>query len=1043
MEAKKSLYSAEIASITNRQVAVERIETAAETQMFVESVLEQRPKSPPLSQNLEPKVEIETEPLISSEKTDGNVPPSTVPRVITKVCVCTNSCCNADTGELCEDCPMRDLKRPKDYQKCKLKPVENSIPKRFGSPIITGVSVTINNPGKIREAVKDLFTQIPDKKTASALGSALVTAPKEPFTAVDSYSSTKPISLPQETEPYLPPERPLIIEPKPQTLPKAKPQAPDTPLVSALRIAPDRPFTPVNIPDTIKKKKPKEDPLLKDLPKPVQWMSMVSALTTAPERPYSPFVTESSIVKETVTSTVSVEEINKIKESQQKIMSRSVHNETALPKPYTQPPRLEKFEPINDSKVIPELHFPPVSDELKREYGVDYSKANSQTSTQIIEETHIDISSNEDQDRKRIKSSEIRSSANRSNEINEHRIIEKQTEETISKKPLELAGCLQKREYLPQYQMALNYEETIQLPHHKDIKKLLDNQKKQTVTQSSNESLSSTQHLKETSSHYLTASSKQVAMNKTPTVTIQSDRGSFSTQEVIFEPVREDKSLRTTSSPRPRSLTPSMINKPAPILPYYQENLVATQLPPPDVNILDPKSPNISRSPSPCPYSERPSSPFGRLTPRAVSPAAGPPPNPLKTGELPRKITQGNSKIQEAKKNISEYIPQYQEKVDGIEVVPFKQSSKKLVNINVATDSKGKVQPKYSQSANASSDILKCSKQIKIQENSSQSITSGNLNLSRNRKVDRNEKVIENKRASLHPFENVKDPNITEPNVTPVHITNPQSITSPFISLQKDQKQSECVLKNRSACSISNQPNVKQQDPSLTKHIPCISVNTPIVSYPNVGAGGGRQAGAIGVAPKRGRGILNVGGLIGSRIPMCGHCHGHIRGPFITALGKIWCPEHFICNTASCKRPLQDLGFVEEQGQLYCEYCFEQYLAPPCAKCGSKIKGDCLKAIGKNFHPECFSCSYCGKLFGNSPFFLEDGQPYCENDWNELFTTKCFACGFPVEAGDRWVEALNNNYHSQCFNCTMCKKNLEGQSFFAKGGRPFCKNHAR
>jgi hypothetical protein len=167
------------------------------------------------------------------------------------------------------------------------------------------------------------------------------------------------------------------------------------------------------------------------------------------------------------------------------------------------------------------------------------------------------------------------------------------------------------------------------------------------------------------------------------------------------------------------------------------------------------------------------------------------------------------------------------------------------------------------------------------------------------------------------------------------------------------------------------------------------------------------------------------------------------RGPFITALGKIWCPEHFTCATPSCRRPLQDLGFVEEQGQLYCEYCFEQYLAPPCSKCSAKIKGDCLKAIGKNFHPECFNCVYCGKLFGNSPFFLEDGNPYCETDWNELFTTKCFACGFPVEAGDRWVEALNNNYHSQCFNCTMCKKNLEGQSFFAKGGRPFCKNHAR
>ena len=37
-----------------------------------------------------------------------------------------------------------------------------------------------------------------------------------------------------------------------------------------------------------------------------------------------------------------------------------------------------------------------------------------------------------------------------------------------------------------------------------------------------------------------------------------------------------------------------------------------------------------------------------------------------------------------------------------------------------------------------------------------------------------------------------------------------------------------------------------------------------------------------------------------------------------------------------------------------------------------------MNAIGKHFHPECFNCAYCGKLFGNSPFFLEDGLPYCE-----------------------------------------------------------------
>ncbi|XP_052898562.1 PDZ and LIM domain protein Zasp isoform X2 [Anopheles moucheti] len=184
--------------------------------------------------------------------------------------------------------------------------------------------------------------------------------------------------------------------------------------------------------------------------------------------------------------------------------------------------------------------------------------------------------------------------------------------------------------------------------------------------------------------------------------------------------------------------------------------------------------------------------------------------------------------------------------------------------------------------------------------------------------------------------------------------------------------------------------------------------------------------------------------LLKDKIPICNVCdHKIVTGPFITALGRIWCPDHFICHNANCKRPLADIGFVEEKGDLYCEYCFEEFLAPLCSKCNGRVKGDCLNAIGKQFHPECFKCTYCGKQFGNSPFFLEEGDPYCEKDWNDLFTTKCFACGFPVEAGDKWVEALNNNYHSQCFNCTSCKKNLEGQSFFAKGGRPFCKNHAR
>ncbi len=58
-------------------------------------------------------------------------------------------------------------------------------------------------------------------------------------------------------------------------------------------------------------------------------------------------------------------------------------------------------------------------------------------------------------------------------------------------------------------------------------------------------------------------------------------------------------------------------------------------------------------------------------------------------------------------------------------------------------------------------------------------------------------------------------------------------------------------------------------------------------------------------------------------------------GPFISAIGHCYCVDHFTCS--KCSINLVDCGFVEENGKLYCEHDFEQYLAPYCAKCSQKI----------------------------------------------------------------------------------------------------------
>ena len=57
----------------------------------------------------------------------------------------------------------------------------------------------------------------------------------------------------------------------------------------------------------------------------------------------------------------------------------------------------------------------------------------------------------------------------------------------------------------------------------------------------------------------------------------------------------------------------------------------------------------------------------------------------------------------------------------------------------------------------------------------------------------------------------------------------------------------------------------------------------------------------------------------------------------MSAIGKAWHPHHFVC--AGCGESLQNQGFIEEGGKLYCEKDFNQYFAPHCDTCKQPISG--------------------------------------------------------------------------------------------------------
>ncbi|XP_064182528.1 PDZ and LIM domain protein 7 isoform X3 [Anguilla rostrata] len=176
------------------------------------------------------------------------------------------------------------------------------------------------------------------------------------------------------------------------------------------------------------------------------------------------------------------------------------------------------------------------------------------------------------------------------------------------------------------------------------------------------------------------------------------------------------------------------------------------------------------------------------------------------------------------------------------------------------------------------------------------------------------------------------------------------------------------------------------------------------------------------------------------RTPVCAACSKIIRGRYLVALGRSWHPEEFTCS--QCKVVLEVGGFFEERGSIFCTKCYDSRYAPNCAKCRRVITGEIMHALKMTYHVQCFLCAACKVPIRNQAFYMEEGEPYCESDYEKMFGTKCHGCDFKIDAGDRFLEALGYSWHDSCFVCAVCQMNLEGKTFYSKKDKPLCKGHA-
>ncbi|XP_054164509.1 lipoma-preferred partner homolog isoform X2 [Oppia nitens] len=99
-----------------------------------------------------------------------------------------------------------------------------------------------------------------------------------------------------------------------------------------------------------------------------------------------------------------------------------------------------------------------------------------------------------------------------------------------------------------------------------------------------------------------------------------------------------------------------------------------------------------------------------------------------------------------------------------------------------------------------------------------------------------------------------------------------------------------------------------------------------------------------------------------------------------------------------------------------------------CHKCGEKVlgEGSGCTAMEKVYHIQCFTCHICHIELRGKPFYAMDGKPYCEDDYLNTLE-KCCVCEKPIL--DRILRATGKAYHPNCFTCVVCSKCLDGIPF--------------
>eukprot|EP00808_Paulinella_micropora_P006501 g2043.t1 len=147
----------------------------------------------------------------------------------------------------------------------------------------------------------------------------------------------------------------------------------------------------------------------------------------------------------------------------------------------------------------------------------------------------------------------------------------------------------------------------------------------------------------------------------------------------------------------------------------------------------------------------------------------------------------------------------------------------------------------------------------------------------------------------------------------------------------------------------------------------------------------------------------------------CAQCNSVIEGEFVEALGKLWHPAHFFCFT--CRAPFTGSHYREADGLPFCEQHYRERQALKCARCEQYISDKVITALGKKFHPQCFVCDLGShQIAAGIPFYIFKSKILCHTHYEELVVRQCYLCMKMCFGQFIRVKNLENAvFHTECW----------------------------